>query len=42
MPLKAALGDDKRNLRKLGDKEKTVGMAEHVLRSVGANISEES
>ena len=42
MPSKAALGDDKRDLSELGDKEKTVGMAERVLRSAGADISEES
>ena len=41
MPSKAALSDDKRDLSELGDKEKSVGMAERVLRSAGANISEE-
>ena len=42
MPSKAALSDDKHDLSELGDKEKTVGMAERVLRSAGADISEES
>ena len=41
MPSKTALSDDKRDLSELGDKEKSVGMAERVLRSAGANVSEE-
>ena len=41
MPSKTALSDDKCDLSELGDKEKSVGMAEHVLWSAGTNISEE-
>ena len=41
MSSKVALSDDKHDLSELGGKEKTVGVAERVLQSAGADISEE-